>query len=154
MAERIKECFCIDCIHLQKENPHISGEMALYECSAQGRCGKSVGWVQKENPKKGLKWQGCSDCNTLYPGDVILCHARFKEVTAKWMYCGTVKNRKLMYNKNKMEYKVVPKDWFRAQSGIIRRGISVMKQNEAQLEASKRMAKKRKARWLEKNEST
>lgn len=152
MAERIKSYRCIDCIHLQKETPHISGEMAMYECSAQRNHGKVVGWVQKENPKRGLRWQGCSEYNTLYPGDVILCHSRFKEVTAKWMYCGTVKNGKLMYNKNKMEYKVVPTDWFRAQFGVIRAGISVMKQNEAQLEASKRMAKKRKAKWIEKNE--
>lgn len=45
MAERIKECSCIDCIHLQKGDPIISGEMALYKCS---KYGKVVGWVQKD----------------------------------------------------------------------------------------------------------
>lgn len=154
MAERMREIYCIDCIHLQRDDPYISGQMALYRCSCQGRDGKVAGWVQKDKPKNGLKKMGCSGCNKLYPGDVILCHARFKEVTAKWLYCGSVQNGKLMYNKNKMEYKVVPKDWFRGQTGRLRTGISVLKQNKAQLEASKRMAKKRKARWLEKNEST
>lgn len=68
-----------------------------------------------------------------------------------WLYCGAVKGGKLMYNKNKMEYKVVSIDWFRAPGGRIKTGISVLKQNEAQLEASRRVAKKRKRRWCEKH---
>lgn len=147
MAERIVSSRCYGCVHLQKENPLISGDMAMYQCTSQERNGRCVGWVQKDKPESGLKNMGGSCCNKLYPGDVVLCHARFKDVTARWMYCGIVENGKLMYNKNKMEYKVVPKDWFRAPGGRIKTGISVLKQNEAQLEASRRVAKKRKQRW-------
>ena len=155
MVKRVEQPCCLNCIHLQREDPIISGQMALYRCTSQKSYrNRVVGWVQKDKPQSGLRNQGGSCCNKLYPGDVILCHSRFGEVTAKWLYCGTVKDSrmKLMYNKNKMEYKVVSSDWLRNSFGKIRICINVMKQNDAQLEASKRMAKKRKAKWEEKNE--
>lgn len=71
MAERVKGCFCIDCIHLQRDDPLISGNMAMYQCTSQKRNGRCVGWVQKDKPESGLKNMGGSCCNKLYPGDVF-----------------------------------------------------------------------------------
>lgn len=150
MAERIKGCFCIDCIHLQRDDPYISGQMVLYKCSCQGRDGKVVGWVQKDNPERGLKQMGCLECNTLHIGDKVCLKSNFSDNKQKYLYCGKLNNRgKYLLYTSEGGMIEVGKGFFRGQTGKISRRVCGIIQNGPQLQASIRVAKKRKARWLE-----
>lgn len=155
MAERVKELFCIDCIHLQRNDPYISGQMALYRCSCQGGDGKVVGWVQKDNPESGLKKMGCFGCNKLCVGDKVCVNSYFSDSKQKYLYCGS-SNRigKYLLHTSEGGMIEVDKSFFRGQTGKISRRVCGIIQNGPQLQASIRVAKKRKARWLERNEST
>ena len=65
----------------------------------------------------------------------------------KYLYLGKIKddcgNTRLLYNMTLKNYTVVEEQW------ICERKIEMIKQNEKQYEASKRVAKKRKRRWIE-----
>lgn len=65
MAQKLNCKSCSECIHLQKDDPIISGDMALYRCTNQMRGGRCVGWVQKNKPNSGLNTQG---------GVVVMCY--------------------------------------------------------------------------------
>lgn len=149
MAQRINHKSCLGCIHLQKENPIISGDMALYQCTSQKRNGRCVGWVPKDRPDSGLNQQGGSCCNVLCPGDVVRIKSYFSDKQEIYLYCGKVQNRHLLYQiNNDRRHKVVDKGFFRGQTGFISNKISVMMQSVAVLQANKRRAKKRKEKWL------
>lgn len=153
MDERIKEIFCIDCIHLQRNDPYISGQMALYKCSCHGRDGKVVGWVQKDKPKNGLKKMGCSGCNKLYPGDKVCANSYFSDSKQKYLYCGSSNRRgKYLLYISEGGMIEVDKGFFRGQTGKISRQVCGIIQNGPQLQASKRVAKKRKVKWLKEHE--
>lgn len=141
MAERIKSYCCIDCIHLQKGNPHISGEMAMYECSAQRNRGKVVGWVQKENPKRGLKWQGCSEYNKLHSGDMFDIKSRFSNKHKRYLYCGKKGGNRILLSIPDRVYTPVPNDYFRGQTGKILNNIRMLMQTEEQKELHRKIAK-------------
>lgn len=65
----------------------------------------------------------------------------------KYLYLGKIKddcgNTRLLYNMTLKDYTVVEEQW------VCERQIEIIKQNETQYEASKRVAKKRKRRWIE-----
>ena len=65
----------------------------------------------------------------------------------KFLYLRKIKdgcgNTRLLYNMTLKDYTVVEEQW------VYERQIEIIKQNERQYEASKRVAKKRKARWIE-----
>lgn len=138
MAERIKECSCIDCVHLQKDNPVISGEMALYKCS---KYGKVIGWVQKDNPKRGLKQMGCSECNTLSIGDVFDVISRFSNKCKRYLYCGRKGNVRILITLPDYTYTPVPNDFLRGATGKIRGDVRMLYQTEGQKEQHRKIAK-------------
>lgn len=139
MAERVKELFCIDCIHLQRNDPYISGEMALYKCSKHG---KVVGWVQKDKPERGLKQMGCSECNTLPIGDVFDVIRRFSNKCKRYLYCGRKGNVRILITLPDYTYTPVPNDFFRGQTGKIRGDVRMLYQTEEQKERHRKIAKK------------
>lgn len=132
MAERIKELFCIDCIHLQRNDPYISGQMALYRCSCQSRDGKVVGWVQKDKPQSGLRKQGGSCCNRLYPGDMFDIRSRFSDKYKRYMYCGKRGKVRILISIPDRVYTPVPNDYFRTQCGGLRSDIKIVMQTDEQ----------------------
>ena len=69
-----------------------------------------------------------------------------------WLYCGKVNGRYLIYQIDTkfFVYQLVSKDFFRGQTGDIKSTLEIIKQNEIQFEASRRMARKRKKRYMEK----
>lgn len=152
MVERVAPYSCSSCIHLQKEDPIISGEMALYRCTSQKRNGRCVGWVEVKRPDKGMRVQGGSCCNRLYPGDKLEIKSHFSDSRLRYLYCGKVGNKYLLHRTSTGGYMEVDKGYLRGQTGNISNRIKCVEQNPAQLEASKRMAKKRKAKWLKENE--
>ena len=141
MAERMREIYCIDCIHLQRDDPYISGQMALYRCSAQRNRGKVVGWVQKENPKRGLKWQGCSEYNKLHSGDMFDIKSRFSNKYKRYLYCGKKGDARILLSIPDHVYTPVPNDYFRTQSGGLRSDIKIVMQTEEQKGFHRELAK-------------
>lgn len=142
MAERIKSYRCIDCIHLQRDDPYISGQMALYRCSCQGRDGKVVGWVQKDNPERGLKQMGCSECNKLHPGDMFDFKGYFSTKSKRYLYCGKKGNKRILLGIPDYVYTPVPNDHFRGQAGVLRRkNFQMVMQTKEQKEYHKDIAK-------------
>lgn len=146
MAERVRKYCCYSCIHLQRENPIVSGEMALYRCTSQKGDGRVVGWCPVGKLPKNM---GGSCCNRLYPGDQIEIRSYFNDNKTKYLYCGKVGNKYLLYRINNRGYIEADRDYLKGQTGYISKRIKIVQQDKTQLEASKRMAKKRKARWLE-----
>ena len=149
MAERVRSIFCSVCIHLQKEDPIISGQMALYRCTSQKRGGRVVGWCPVGKFPKNM---GCSCCNRLYPGDQIEIKSYFNDSGTRYLYCGKVGDKYLLYRINNRGCIEVDRDYLRGQTGNISNRIRIVMQDKTQLEASKRMVRKRKARWMERNE--
>lgn len=146
MAERVGAyCSCAGCIHLQKEYTESNG-CKLYKCSSQERSGSVVGWIGKDSE---LKTMGGSCCNILHPGDVIRCESMFGNKSRSWLYCGTVEgNKKLLYDRKNKEYKVKPEDWFRTQTGSIRKGTSIIWHDKNRKEWCRKQAKRYKEEWL------
>lgn len=141
MAERIREIYCIDCIHLQRDDPYISGQMALYRCSCQGRDGKVVGWVQKDNPERGLKQMGCSGCNKLCVGDMFDVRSRFSDKYKRYMYCGKKGKVRILLSIPDRVYTPVPNDYFRGRTGKLVNNVSMLMQTEGQKERYRKIAK-------------
>ena len=149
MAQKLNFKSCLGCIHLQKENPIISGDMALYRCTSQKRNRRCVGWVQKNSPDSGLNTQGGSCCNVLCPGDKIEQKSYYSNNSVRYLYCGKIdKHKYLLYRASNNGYNDVGETFFRGQTGNISNRIRIIQQNPEQLEASKQMAKKRKEKWL------
>lgn len=144
MAERVVHG-CASCIHFHTEGPIVSGEMLIYRCS-KSHSGRVPGWCPVGTLPKNM---GCSYYNKLHPGDKIAMKSYFSNNMAKYMYCGKVGNKYLLYRPGNRGLIEVEKDYFRGQTGrIISRVIGII-QNDEQLEASRRFAKKKKQRWLE-----
>lgn len=157
MAERIKTPMCVNCIHWQKENPIVSGSMVLYRCSSQKRDTKCVGWCMSGAEPRHM---GGYCYNKLYPGDKINIETVLG-TKCQYLFLGTIGKRfekKGIFYLNK--YLTEPKggrregaDKYRVmEKGDFERyfkNVHCIIQSEAQLEASKRMAKKRKQRWCE-----
>ena len=141
MAERMRGIYCIDCIHLQRDDPYISGQMALYRCSCQGRDGKVVGWVQKDNPERGLKQMGCSGCNKLNVGDMFDIKSRFSNKYKRYLYCGKKGNSRILLSIPDYVYTPVPNDYFRTQFGGLRSDIKIVMQTEEQKGYHRELAK-------------
>ena len=156
MAERVKTRMCADCVHFQKENPIVSGSMVLYRCSSQKRDTKCVGWcVSGAEPRR----MGGNCYNKLYPGDKINLETVLG-TKCQYLYLGTVGKhfKKGLFYLNK--YLTEPKGQRREGADKYRimgkgdfdryfRNVHCIVQNEAQLEESRRVAKKRKQRWCE-----
>lgn len=156
MAERVKTRMCANCVHFQKENPIVSGSMVLYRCSSQKRGGRCIGWCPEHILPKHM---GCSCYNKLYPGDRINLETVLG-TKCQYLYLGIVGKhfKKGLFYLNK--YLTEPKGQRREGADKYRvmekgdfdryfKNVHCVLQNEAQLEASRRVAKKRKARWLE-----
>lgn len=148
MVERVRSWDCASCIHLQKQEYTQSGntDAKLYGCSSQQRNGNVVGWCSKESE---LKYQSGSCCNILRVGDKIRKKSRFNEQSITYLYCGRIGTKYLLYS-GKFNTKLVERDYFRTQMGALDNTLSVVKQNQVQLEASRSMAKKRRKMFIEK----
>lgn len=141
MDERIKTYSCYDCIHLQEENPLISGNMAMYQCTSQRSGGRCVGWVQKDKPESGLRNQGGSCCNRLYPGDIFDVRSRFSDKYKRYMYCGRKGKVRILLSIPDRVYTPVPNDYFRTQSGGLRSYVKIVMQTEEQKDFHRKLAK-------------
>lgn len=141
MAERVVPYSCYSCIHLQKENPLISGNMAMYQCTSQKRRGRCVGWVQKDKPYIGLRNQGGSCCNKLYPGDVFDVISWFSNKRKRYLYCGKKGNVRILITLPDYTYTPVPNDFLRGATGKIRRNVRMLYQTEGQKERHRKIAK-------------
>lgn len=145
---------CAGCIHLDKEKSEGNGINKWYGCN-YGSNDRVVGAVTKDS---GLKNTGCSNCNRVRPGDVLEVTTVLGTV-CQYLFCGTVgKHFKagLFYfrkyvtepkgNKEKTQlYRVFQK----GEMEKVYRKIRHIRLNPAQAEAGKRIAKKRKAKWIE-----
>lgn len=144
---------CANCVFLDKEQKQTYGEQYIYGCERDGRC---VGWVRKDSE---LRKQGCSDCNKLKPGDVFIAETVLK-TKVTMLYCGKVTWNGavayLCYVKHTTKSNPLTEERYRTYGQFtlrdLCRSIQFVPQNEAQREASKRLAKKRKQKWREKYE--
>lgn len=143
---------CADCIFLNKEEKRVSGDQYFYGCDR--RVGRfCVGWVRKDSE---LRTQGCSDCNKLKPGDVFIAETVLK-TKVTMLYCGKVTwngaDAYLCYVKHTTKSNPLTEERYRTYGQFtlrdLYRSIQFVPQNEAQREASKRLAKKRKQKWRE-----
>ena len=143
---------CADCIFLNKEHKWQFGRHYIYGCDRRdGR--RCVGWVRKDSE---LRTQGCSDCNTLKSGDVFIAETVLK-TKVTMLYCGKITwngaDAYLCYVKHSTKSNPPVKERYRTYGRFalrdLYRSIQFVPQNEAQHEASKRLAKKRKQKWRE-----
>lgn len=141
MAERVRKCCCYSCIHLQKENPIISGEMALYRCTSQKRNGRCAGWVSQENTEAGLAQLGCSYGNKLYSGDIIEVESIFSDSKQRYLYCGKLRGYRLIVDMPEFVPHVVPNSWFRSTTGRLRRQNHIIIQKKEQSTYYKKLAR-------------
>lgn len=141
MAKMVAPYSCSSCIHLQKEDPIISGQMALYRCTSQRRNGRCIGWVQKDKPYTGLRKQGGSCCNKLYPGDVFDVISRFSNKCKRYLYCGKKGNVRILITLPDYTYTPVPNDFLRGVTGKIRGDVRMLYQTEGQKEQHRKIAK-------------
>lgn len=145
MAERVVRG-CASCIHFHTEDPIVSGEMLVYRCS-KSHSGRVPGWCPVGTLPKNM---GCSCYNKLHPGDVIRCESMFdKSKYRVYLYCGAVEgNQKLLYDRKNKTYKAVSKGWLRTQTGIVRKGASIILHDESRKEWCRKQAKRYKEEWL------
>lgn len=141
---------CANCVFLDKEQKQTHGELYIYGCERNGRC---VGWARKDTE---LKTMGCSDRNKLKPGDVFIVETvLWAKVTL--LYCGKVvhngKPGYLCYMKHTTSPNGPDRPCYYVYGAYdlcdTFRTIQIVHQNEAQHEASRRIAKKRKQKWRE-----
>ena len=143
MVKGVEQPCCLNCIHLQREDPIVSGQMALYRCSSQKSYrNRVVGWVQKDKPELGLKVMGGSCCNKLYPGDVISMKGYFSEKSEEFLYCGKLRGRRLVVSLSDHVPHVVENSWLRGQTGVLRKiNFRIVMQSEKQREYNRKIAK-------------
>lgn len=142
MDQKLNCKSCSECIHLQKDDPIISGDMALYRCTNQMRGGRCIGWVQKDKPNSGLNTQGGSCCNVLYPGDMFDVTSRFGNKYKRYLYCGNKQGTRILLGIPDLVYTPVPSDYFRTQTGKLKTNIKIVMQTEEQRFKSVKLAKK------------
>lgn len=146
-----KRIACADCCYLDKTEKVQTGVMYKYGCRSNlAYRGHIVGWLSSDN---GLKQMGCSDWCKLPVGTKFRIKSRFDDTKKQsWLYCGKVNGRYLIYriDTKLFVYQLVSKDFFRGQTGKLISTFEIIEQNETQFEASKRVAKKRKERYIEK----
>lgn len=151
MAQKLNCKSCSECIHLQKDDPIISGDMALYRCTNQMRGGRCVGWVQKNKPNSGLNTQGGSCCNVLYPGDMFDFKGYFSKKAKRYLYCGRKENKRILLSIPDHVYTPVPDDYFRGQTGVLRKmNFQMVMQTEEQKELHRRLARNIMRKYYEK----
>lgn len=147
---------CDSCIFLDKSRKQISdnGFCYRYGCNSRMKDRSICGWLVNGRNDRELRTMGCSDRNKLKVGMKFNIKSRFDENKKEsWLYCGKVNGRYLIYriDTKLFAYQLVSKDFFRGQTGNIKSTLEIIKQNETQFEASKRMAKKRRRKYIEKN---
>lgn len=148
MDKRLKYC-CESCVFLDKQNKIDEDYCYTYGCLRTPRK-QLIGWMHSDNE---LKTMGCSDWCKLPVGTKFRIKSRFDDTKKQsWLYCGKVNGRYLIYQIDTkfFVYQLVSKDFFRGQTGDIKSTLEIIKQNEIQFEASRRMARKRKKRYMEK----
>lgn len=111
-------------------------------CTSQERRGRCIGWVQKDKPYTGLRNQGGSCCNKLYPGDVFDVISRFSNKCKRYLYCGRKGNARILITLPDYTYTPVPNDFLRGATGKIRKDVEILLQTNEQLEESKKLARK------------
>ena len=142
MVKGVEQPCCLNCIHLQREDPIISGQMALYRCTSQKSCrNRVVGWVQKDKPQSGLRNQGGNCCNRLYSGDMFDVKSRFSDKYKRYMYCGKKGKVRILLSIPDHVYTPVPNDYFRTQFGELRSDIKVVMQTKEQKGFHRELAK-------------
>ena len=149
MDKKLKYC-CASCVFLNKENKTEEPNCYTYECLRTPRQ-HVVGWMHSDNE---LKTMGCSNWCKLKVGTKFRIKSRFDDNKKEsWLYCGKVDGRYLIYKQDTkfFVYQLVSKDFFRGQTGAIKSIFEIIKQNETQFEASKRIAKERRKRYIGKN---
>lgn len=139
MDKEVKPWSCAICVHLQKEVYQEQNGAKLYQCTNQKRNGNVVGWCREE---RELKYQGCSLCNELYPGDMFDVLSKFSDKHKRYLYCGKERNKRVLLSIPYHVYSSVPSDYFRSQTGKIKTNIKMVKQTKEQIEFHKRVAKR------------
>lgn len=84
----------------------------------------------------------------IFVGGIIQIKDKFN-ANVKWLYCGKVNNKRLLYCVKTKEYRVVDNDFVREQIGKLKSGVMVVKQTREQVEFHKNVAKRMKRRWIE-----
>lgn len=146
MDKKLKYC-CASCVFLNKENKTEEPNCYIYECLRTPRQ-HVVGWMHSDNE---LKTMGCSDWCNLPVGAKFTVKSLFTDKRETYLYCGMVNGNPLLYGKTEGKYRIVSKDCLRAPTGDLKTNVKVVPQNETQFEASKRVAKKRRRKYIEKN---
>lgn len=147
---------CDSCIFLDKSRKQISdnGFCYRYGCNSRMKDRFICGWLVNGRNDRELRTMGCSDRNKLKVGMKFNIKSRFDENKKEsWLYCGKVNGRYLCYkvDTNLYVYKLFDKGQFRGQTGKLISTFEIIEQNETQFEASKRVAKKRRRKYIEKN---
>ena len=148
MAKGVK-MWCAECIFLDKARKKESenGTSCFrYGCNARMKDGYICGWIRED---KELKTMGCSFCNRLKVGTKFVVNSRFSNKSKRFLYCGKIQGRPLLYCYEEQKCRTVAKDYLRAQTEKIKTNISIVKQNEIQFESSRRKAKQRRRRYIE-----
>lgn len=146
MDKRLKYC-CASCVFLDKENKIDEEFCYSYGCLRTPRK-RIVGWMHSDSE---LKTMGCSDWCKLPVGAKFIIKSLFTDKQETYLYCGMVDGKPLLYGKIERKYRIVSKDCLRAQTGALKTNVKIVQQNETQFEASKRVAKKRRKRYIEQN---
>lgn len=146
MDKKLKYC-CVSCVFLNKENKIEEPNCYTYECLRTPRQ-HVVGWMHSDSE---LKTMGCSDWCSLPVGTKFIIKSRFTDKQETYLYCGMVSGKSLLYGKTERKYRIVSKDCLRASTGVLKTNVKIVPQNEIQFEASKRIAKKRRRRYIEQN---
>lgn len=144
--------WCGDCIHLdktRKRNGNNNVGCFQYGCNSSLNDAYICGWIRED---KELKTMGCSWCNKLKVGTKFVVNSRFSDKSKKFLYCGKVHGKPLLYCYEEQKYRIAPRDYLRTQTGKIKTNVSIVRQSEEQFEASRRIATKRRKRYIEINE--
>ena len=139
--------WCNDCIFLDKTDKIDEGHCYSYGCLRTPRT-QIVGWIKSD---KELKTMGCSNCNKLEIGTKFKVVSRFTDKHKTYLFCGMINGKPLLYITEEHIYKIVSCGCLRSQNGRIKTNIKIVPQNKTQFEASKRMGKKRRKKYIEKN---
>lgn len=146
MDKKLKYC-CASCVFLNEENKTEELNCYTYECLRTPRQ-HVVGWMHSDNE---LKTMGCSDWCKLEVGTKFIIKSLFIDKSETYLYCGKVNGKPLLYGRAEQKYRTVSCDCLRTPTGILKTNVKIVPQNETQFEASKRVAKKRRRKYNEKN---
>lgn len=145
MGKEVMNVGCNDCIFLDKTDKIEKEHCYTYGC-LRTPITQIVGWIKSDNE---LKTMGCSNCNKLETGTKFRIESRLTDKYQTYLFCGMVNGKPLLYGMEEHKYRIVSRGCLRSQNGRIKTNVKIIPQNETQFEASKRMGKKRRKRYIE-----